>query len=95
MSTQSQMHSAAEYLVRMRGNTRTAPWAGSCPCRGEQLDDRWAGPGDDAHDADVHTRRLALLRDAVLVSGSVMAGAIAGGLVWMLFPDHAAGGVRR
>lgn len=92
MSTNSQIHTPAEYLAYVRGSTRPAPWTGSCSRRGESVDDRWAGPGGAEHDVDARARRLALLRDAVLVSGSVMAGAIAGGLVWMLFPDDAANG---
>ncbi|SKO15637.1 hypothetical protein [Mycobacteroides abscessus] len=95
MSAQAQIQPATGYLARIRGGQRPAPWVGTCPQRDEYPDEHWAGPGGDHDDVDVHTRRLALLRDAVLVSGSVVAGAIAGGLVWMLFPDDAGHGEHR
>lgn len=84
----------AEYRDLLHGAGRNLTWPGGCGAerRGEGA---WAGPGGDHHESGIQERRLALLRDAVLVSSSVVAGAIAGGLVWMLFPEETGSGQLR
>ncbi|SLI19995.1 Uncharacterised protein [Mycobacteroides abscessus subsp. abscessus] len=83
-----------EYRDRLHRGGRTLTWPAGCGAE-RRAEDIWAGPGGDHHEPDIQERRLALLRDAVLVSGTVVAGAIAGGLVWMLFPEESGSGQLR